>query len=137
MWYKAKVLPGLKNGRTIGFPTVNLDPHIIVDAFKEGIYASQVKYGEKTYLGALYLGPRLVKGEKNTILEIHILDFHKEIYGKEIEFEVGKFIREIQAFNTMEELKSQIEKDIAEIHLISRPHSMSLRGGGTTTKQSR
>ncbi|MEK7078875.1 MAG: riboflavin kinase [Patescibacteria group bacterium] len=112
MWCKAKVLLGSKSGRSIGFPTVNLDPRIIIDTYKEGIYASQVKYGGKIYLGALYLGPRLVKGEKNTILEIHILDFKKEIYGEEIEFEVGKFIREIMDFKTMEELKSQIEKDI-------------------------
>jgi len=112
MWYKTKVLPGAKNGRTIGFPTVNLDPHILISAFKEGIYASQVKYLGKTYVGALYLGPRLVKGEKNIILEIHILDFNKEIYGEEIMFSVGKFIREIMNFPSMQELKLQIEKDI-------------------------
>lgn len=115
MWYKATVLSGQKNGRTIGFPTINLDPNIIVDAFKEGIYASQVRYGGKTYIGALYLGPRLVKGEKNTILEVHILDFNKEIYGKEIEFEIGKYIREIMNFETMEELKLQIAIDIENI----------------------
>ena len=119
MWYKTKVLPGSKNGRTIGFPTVNLDPHILIGAFKEGIYASKVKYGEKTYIGALYLGPRLVKGEKHTILEIHILDFDKEIYGKEIAFTVGKFIREIQTFKTMEELKNHIILDIESIKSIS------------------
>lgn len=115
MWYKAKVLPGKKNGRSIGFPTVNLDLQILTGIFKEGIYASHVKHEAKTYLGALYLGPRLVKGEKNTILEIHILEFTKEIYGEEIEFEVGKYIREIMDFKTMEELKSQIEIDIVQI----------------------
>ncbi len=116
MWYNAKVLPGSKEGRSIGFPTVNLDPNILVDSFKEGIYASRVKYDGKIYLGALYLGPRLVKEEKNIILEIHILNFKKEIYGEEIEFEVGKYIREIMDFKTMEELKSQIEKDIKIIN---------------------
>lgn len=112
MWYKAKVLPGSKNGRTIGFPTVNLDPDILIGALKEGIYASQVEYEGKIYQGALYFGPRLVKKEKNTILEIHIINFKKDIYGEEIEFEVGKFIREIKNFSSMKELKAQIEKDI-------------------------
>lgn len=120
MWYKTTVLQGQRNGRTIGYPTVNLDPHILSGSFKEGIYAAQIKYGGRIYLGALYLGPRLVKGEKNTILEIHILDFNSEIYGEEIEFEVGKYIREIMNFQTMEELKLQIEKDITEIVLSSR-----------------
>jgi len=115
MWYKATVISGSKEGRSIGYPTVNIYPHILSGSFKEGIYACQVSHDGKTYLGALYLGPRLVKGEKNTILEIHILDFHKEMYGKEIEFEVGKFIRGVMDFKTMEELKSQIEKDISEI----------------------
>jgi len=112
MWYKAKVLPGSKEGRTIEFPTVNLDPHILIGAFKEGIYTSQIRYGEKAYIGALYFGPRLVKGEKNAILEIHILNFNKEIYGEEIEFKVGKFIRKIMNFKSMQKLKSQIKKDI-------------------------
>lgn len=119
MWYKAKVLPGSKNGRTIGFPTVNLDPDILIGTLKDGIYASQVEYEGKIYKGALYLGPRLVKSEKNTILEIHIIDFKKEIYGEEIMFEVGRFIREIQAFKTMEELKNQIVLDIESIKVIS------------------
>ena len=79
---QGKSITRFKSGRSIGFPTVNLDPRIIIDTYKEGIYASQVKYGGKIYLGALYLGPRLVKGEKNTILEIHILDFKKKFMGK-------------------------------------------------------
>ncbi|MBI4973015.1 riboflavin kinase [Candidatus Roizmanbacteria bacterium] len=112
MWYKAKVLFGSKSGRTIGFPTVNLDPDILIGTLKEGIYACQVEYESKMYKGALYLGPRLVKGEKNAILEIHIINFKKDIYGQEIEFNVGKFIREIIDFKSMQELKSQIEKDI-------------------------
>lgn len=119
MWYKAKVLPGTKEGRTIGFPTVNLDPDILIGILKDGIYASQVEYAGKRYKGALYLGPRLVKGEKNTILEIHILDFNKEIYGEEIEFNVGKYIREIMNFKSMQELKLRIQIDIKKIKSIS------------------
>lgn len=119
MWHKATVLPGTKNGRTIGFPTMNLDPHILIGSFKEGIYSSQVKYDGKIYLGALYLGPRLVKGEENTILEIHILNFKKEIYGEGIEFKVEKFIREKKNFKSIQELKLQIQTDIKKIKSIS------------------
>jgi riboflavin kinase/FMN adenylyltransferase len=119
MWHTGTVLKGRQTGRTIGFPTINLDPRILAGVFPEGIYACHVKYGEKTYLGALYLGPRLVRGEKNTILEIHILDFNKEIYGEEIQFNIKKYIRGIMDFKTMGELRSQIETDIAQINLLS------------------
>ena len=115
MWYHSKVFNGSQTGKKIGFPTINLDPTIITDDIKTGIYSAQVKYQNKIYLGALYFGPRLVKNETNNILEIHILNFDQIIYGEEIEFVIGKYIRGVINFKTFKELKNQIEQDIAGI----------------------
>lgn len=87
---------------------------------KEGIYAARVKYKEKMYAAALYYGPRLIKQETQAILEIHILDFHAEIYDESIQFEIKDFIRETRNFSSMEAMKKQIEEDVKKIKIILR-----------------
>lgn len=111
-WHQARVLHGEKTGRTIGFPTVNLDPSIIPDHTEKGIYASKVQFGDKEYQGVLYFGPRLVKNETNDVLEIHILDFNEEIYGDEILFTLEGFVRGVKNFASLEELKEAIKLDV-------------------------
>src|SRR3989338_3442558 len=111
-WHREKVLQGTRYGRTIGFPTLNLSPRKFIGFRKEGVYSVIVKHQGMKYLVVLYFGPRLVKGEKHPVLEIHVLGFDKEIYGETIEFSLGNYIRGIMDFASMEKLKEQIEKDI-------------------------
>ena len=110
--YKSIVYKGDQLGRTIGFPTLNLDVNILPKDLKEGIYACHVTIDNTDYLGALYFGPRLVVGETKNVLEIHVLDFDKEIYGQEVEFEIGRFVRQISNFSSMQEMKKQLKKDV-------------------------
>ncbi len=112
MWYQGRVLKGSQEGRTVGYPTVNLDPEIVSQPMRRGVYSAEVRVKDKTYKGALYYGPRLVKNETNTVLEIFILDFGEEIYGEEIGFKLGKYIRGVMQFNSMEDLKKQIKTDV-------------------------
>lgn len=102
----------------MGFPTVNLDPALWPYDLKEGVYACLVKYENKTHKGALYYGPRLVLGETARVLEIYILDFKKEIYDKNIEWEIVKFVREVRNFPSLTELKKQLKRDVIKIHKI-------------------
>ncbi|MEO8581912.1 MAG: riboflavin kinase [Patescibacteria group bacterium] len=117
-WYSGSVLRGKQDGRTIGFPTVNLDPSILNEDISEiqpGIYASQVRVHDEVCLGALYIGPRLVKNETHTVLEIFILDFDQEIYDESIEFTVEKFIRGVENFTSMDEMMIRIKQDVKEV----------------------
>jgi riboflavin kinase/FMN adenylyltransferase len=114
-WYTGKVLRGDQSGRTINFPTINLDASLIPSETKQGVYASIVKYKEELYKGALYFGPRLVVDETKIVLEIHILDFSREIYDEEITFQIKDFIREVQDFDSFEAMKIQLEKDVEVI----------------------
>ncbi len=112
VWHTGKVLKGDKVGRTIGFPTINLSPAILPKDFKEGVYAALVRLDKKHHKSTLFFGPRLVKGETHPVLEIFIHEFEKEIYGKDIEFAVQSFIRDVRDFANLDALQKEIEKDI-------------------------
>ncbi|SRR5260221_477446 len=114
-WYTSIVRKGDQMGRTIGFPTVNLNPDILENTIQQGIYKSTVMYKNHQYNGALYFGPRLIMHETKNVLEIYILDFNKEIYGEKVIFRIGKFIRPIANFSSFEEMKKQLEKDVEMI----------------------
>ncbi|MBI2641667.1 riboflavin kinase, partial [Candidatus Roizmanbacteria bacterium] len=108
MWYEGLVMKGTQHGRKIGFPTINLDPKVLTHEIKEGVYAAEVLYQNRIYKGALYFGPRLVKNETHTVLEIHIINFAKQIYTKLVKFRLRTFIRAVMNFKSMEELQKQI-----------------------------
>lgn len=119
MWRSGVVLRGAQDGRTIGFPTINLNTAIIPNDTKHGVHSATVRYQNKTYQAALFYGARLVKNETHIQLEIYIIDFDIEIYDQTIEFRLDGFIRENLNFTSMEQLKIQIEKDIKAIKTIS------------------
>ncbi len=115
IWYTDKVVHGSGGGKKLGFPTINLDPSRFINDLKEGVYYSLIIYKHETYLGALYFGPRLINKETKPVLEIYILDFDKDIYGETVEYTIGQFIRGAMDFNSLEELKKQIAKDVEKI----------------------
>lgn len=114
-WIRGKVLVGDRYGTEIGFPTINLDPQKVKSLIEEGIYSAQVKTESKIFQGVLFFGPRLTKGETKNMLEIHILDFSQNLYHKQVEFLVGKFIRGVKNFRSEEDLKKEIKKDIKKV----------------------
>lgn len=129
-WYTSTVLKGDQAGRTIGFPTVNLDPTVLSSDTKKGVYACVVRHGSKSYAGTLYFGPRLVKGESHDVLEIFIHDFSDSIYGSEIMFSCAGYIRPVMDFGSFDDLKKQIEDDIdkSKKFIYNRKRSSEIRG---------
>ncbi|GHT64026.1 riboflavin biosynthesis protein [Bacteroidia bacterium] len=107
---EGKVIEGNKLGREIGFPTANIeinDKNKVIP--KEGIYAAYVHIGAEKYQGMAYIGKRptvISNGEKR--IEVHILDFSEDIYGKTLRLEFVKFLREDITFNDLSELKEQL-----------------------------
>ncbi len=108
-----KVISGDKRGQKIGFPTANIkveNTHKLIPAV--GVYAVKVNIDFVTYYGMMNIGFRPTVKEKGSLLpEIHIFDFNEDIYGKEISVEFLSFIREEKKFNSIEELKLQLQKD--------------------------
>jgi riboflavin kinase/FMN adenylyltransferase len=110
---EGKVIEGNKLGKEIGFPTANLeinDKNKIIP--KEGIYAAWVHTDGEKRQGMAYIGKRptvLSNGEQR--IEVHILDFSGDLYGKTLRLEFVKYLRKDQTFNSLSELKEQLFVD--------------------------
>lgn len=106
------VVKGRQLGRTIGFPTANLqvdDPVKLIPA--NGVYAVEVEQGGHTYGGMLNIGFRpTVAGEHQTI-ETYIFDFNKDIYGEHMTLRFRAFLRPEQKFNGLPALVEQLGQD--------------------------
>ena len=113
---KGYIIKGKQIGRTIGFPTVNLnyDKSFVVP--KGGVYGTIVEYKNNFYKGITNIGynPTL-EGNKLSI-ETNILNFDKNIYGEEIKLYFIEKIREEKKFVNLEELKNQLYKDKSYIN---------------------
>lgn len=110
-----RVVIGQQLGRTLQVPTANLKLHRIRTALS-GVYAVEVR-GADTGLvyGVANVGTRPTVGDlTEAILEVHLLDFDRDIYGKNIEVIFRKKIRDEKKFSSLDELKANIHSDIAQ-----------------------
>ncbi len=109
----SEVVHGKHLGNTIGFPTVNQ----VIPEYKvvpqKGVYASRIWIDGKVYYGISNLGVKpTIAGVHKMGLETYIFDFHEDVYGKKIKTELLEFIRKEVKFDGLEQLVSQIQKDI-------------------------
>ncbi len=104
---------GRQLGRTIGIPTTNIIP--IKDKLlpPNGVYVSKVHIEGETHMGVTNIGVKPTVGDENEKgAETFIFDFDKDVYGKNITIELHKFIRPEMRFDSIGDLKEQMEKDI-------------------------
>jgi riboflavin kinase/FMN adenylyltransferase len=112
-----KVIGGAKRGTGLGFPTANV-PLPKGTALAHGIYAVFVYVHGERYEGAGYLGTRPTFDDGTPVLEVFLLDFDGDLYGREIEVEFVDFIRGDRRFEDIEALKAQMNKDCAQARQI-------------------
>lgn len=106
-------MEGFKVGRTIGFPTANIqiwETYKVVPAF--GIYAVYVHVEGVKYDGMLYIGkrPTLHNGD-NISIEVNLFDFDGDLYNKTLTAEFLDFVRPDEKFSDIATLKDQISRD--------------------------
>lgn len=108
-----RVVYGQQLGRTLGVPTANLRLYNYRIAMS-GVYVVEVKGLDKeTYHGVANVGTRPTLGESiKAILEVYLMDFDQQIYGKTIEVIFRKKIRDEKKFGSLDELKENIHNDI-------------------------
>jgi riboflavin kinase/FMN adenylyltransferase len=111
-----EVIQGDQRGRTIGFPTINMALEPGAEPYR-GIYAMRVRdsevKGSKPWMGAGYFGDRPTFNSEHTYLEVYLLDFAGDLYGRMLMVEVVELIRPDRRFATIGELTSQMREDCA------------------------
>ena len=108
------VFSGKQLGRTIDVPTANLllPPELIVPKF--GVYACKVWTDGKVYLAVTNIGTRPTVDGEGVTVEVHLLDFDGDLYGKAITVAFYQFLRPEQKFENLDQLKAQIAADVAK-----------------------
>lgn len=108
------VIAGKQLGRTIGFPTANLRFPEGILIPKCGVYATKVTVDGAEFSAITNIGSRPTVNGEGVTVESHLLDFSGDLYGKEISLFFLDFLRPEEKFATLEALKAQIQKDIAQ-----------------------
>ncbi len=110
-----QVIAGRQLGRTIGTPTANLllPEDVVVPRF--GVYACKVTVDGKVYQAVTNIGTRPTVSGEGVTVEVHLLDFDGDLYGKTLCLAFYHFLRPEQKFESLAELKTQIAADIIEV----------------------
>jgi riboflavin kinase / FMN adenylyltransferase len=126
-FFEGRVVTGNKMGRTIGYPTANLevrDPEKLLPA--NGVYAVKANISENDYpdqkffiasgsspalSGMMNIGFRPTIGGTSRTIEVNLFNFNKDIYGKDLVIFVSRYLRGEQKFSGLEALREQLKKD--------------------------
>jgi riboflavin kinase/FMN adenylyltransferase len=105
------VSAGAGRGRTLGFPTANLDPDRAV-LVAHGVYGCRARV-EQRYFGAVVnVGVRPTFGETTLAVEAHLLDFAGDLYGRPLRLEFLARLRDERRFASVDDLRAQIARDV-------------------------
>lgn len=106
------VVKGNQLGRTIGFPTANIEiPEDYKLIPKNGVYVVTANVNNKTVFGMMNIGVKPTLGENKLSIEVHLLNFDQDIYNQKIQVNILERLRDEQKFESFDALKSQIEID--------------------------
>lgn len=116
---EGEVVHGATLGRTIGFPTANLEADTSRVLPARGVYAAIVRVGAEAYRSAVNIGLRPTVGTQTELLiEAHLLDFCGDLYGRQLRVELIERIRDEQRFSSLDELKAQLARDVESARAI-------------------
>ncbi len=111
------VVSGDRRGRTLGYPTANL-AQVEEMLPPSGVYAGLARIvgeaGGRPAIANLGVRPTLDGGQALPSVEVHLLDYQGDLYGRELEFELSYHLRPERRFGDLQALRSQIARDVAE-----------------------
>lgn len=111
---EGEIIGGNRLGRTLGFPTANMDV-ADRDDLENGVYESEIDVDGRTYRAMSNVGTRPSVDGSRRLLETHIFDFRGDLYGRRLCVRLLRKIRNEQKFSSVEELRAQLECDKMEI----------------------
>ena len=109
---EGRVITGAGRGLMLGFPTANLQIEAEQALPPDGVYVSQARLDEGSYFSLTNIGRRPTFGKGKRLVEVLLLDGDSDLYGRELEIDILERLRGEKKFNTAEELKKQIARDV-------------------------
>jgi riboflavin kinase/FMN adenylyltransferase len=109
---QGRVVSGVGRGVKLGFPTANLEIEAEHALPADGVYVSQAHIDNQAYPSVTNIGRRPTFGSKERTVEVYLLDYDSDLYGRELEIDILERLRGEKKFDTAEELKKQIAQDI-------------------------
>ncbi|MBP3482171.1 MAG: riboflavin kinase [Alistipes sp.] len=113
MVIEGEVIHGQQLGRKMGFPTANMEVEGV--NVENGVYMSNVEIDGRSYRAMSNVGVRPSVDGKRRLLETFIFDYDGDLYGRRLRVELLHKVRDEKKFSSIEELKSQLERDCAHI----------------------
>ncbi|MDD4875607.1 MAG: bifunctional riboflavin kinase/FAD synthetase [Dehalococcoidales bacterium] len=108
------VVSGIGRGTKLGFPTANLDIALGRAIPPDGVYTAWAYIGEKTYQSVANIGKCPTFNGNQRTVEVHILDYHGDLYGQNLKIDIIERLRGEKKFETANELKKQIADDVKQ-----------------------
>ncbi len=112
------VVMGDQRGRTIGFPTANIEAWSEQMLPANGVYAAYAWLGERRIMAAANVGQRPTVNGSGVSVEAHLLDFDGDLYGQQVRLAFVQRLRPEHKFSSLDALKAQIALDVAEARVI-------------------
>ena len=109
-----QVVSGDKRGRSLGFPTANLDLRPEQALPGDGVYATITHTDDDSLPSVTNIGVRPTFGGNQRLVETYILDFEGDLLGQKLTIDLVDKLRDEERFDTVEELKAQMIKDVAQ-----------------------
>ena len=109
--FSLPVIPGRHLGNSLGFPTVNQKIPYEYIHLRHGVYLTRAEVCGKEYNSITNFGTRPTVDGKELLAETYLFDFDRDIYGQDVKISFLSFLRDEEKFNSLDELKTQIEKD--------------------------
>jgi len=106
------VVTGAHRGKELGFPTANIEVNPGQALPPDGVYATWAYIDGQAYPSMANIGKRPTFGNNERTVEVYVLDYHSNLYGHEIRIDLIDRVRDEKKFNTVQELKDQIARDI-------------------------
>lgn len=116
---RGRVVEGDRRGRTIGFPTANVEPEKSVLVPARGVYACFAHVDGERRASCTNVGVAPTFGERESRVEAHIMDYEGDLYGRVVEVQFLRKIRGEKRFDGIEELVAQIGRDVKEARRIT------------------
>lgn len=121
------VVQGAQRGRTIGFPTANL-ANVATQIPADSVYAGRVEIDGNIYRAAINIGPNPTFDDDTQKIEVHLIDFSGDIYGRTLDVDLLDRVRAVQSFDSREALVEQLECDVNIVRSLGRTTGRKMEG---------